>query len=165
MPAPRTLHQIEGVYSIKPPLPAIGGNEGVAVVEAVGPDIAPEHAVNVGSWVIPSQAAFGTWRTHAVCAAADVTPIPNEDRAVSVDDAATLSVNPCTAYRMLKDFAHGGRGVAPGDVVIQNAATSGVGTAVIQIAKAMGVKTINVIRDRSVEPGRDLCVSACACYI
>ncbi|NXD83822.1 MECR protein, partial [Halcyon senegalensis] len=37
---------------------------------------------------------------------------------------------------------------SPGDSVIQNAANSGVGQAVIQIAKASGIKTINVVRDR-----------------
>ncbi|XP_043362127.1 enoyl-[acyl-carrier-protein] reductase, mitochondrial isoform X4 [Dermochelys coriacea] len=35
-----------------------------------------------------------------------------------------------------------------GDSIIQNAANSGVGQAVIQIAAALGIKTINVIRDR-----------------
>lgn len=38
--------------------------------------------------------------------------------------------------------------LSPGDSVIQNAANSGVGQAVIQIAKASGIKTINVVRDR-----------------
>lgn len=35
-----------------------------------------------------------------------------------------------------------------GDCVIQNAANSGVGQAVIQIAAARGIYTINVVRDR-----------------
>lgn len=35
-----------------------------------------------------------------------------------------------------------------GDTVIQNAANSGVGQAVIQIAASRGLTTINVIRDR-----------------
>jgi len=35
-----------------------------------------------------------------------------------------------------------------GDVIIQNGANSAVGQSVIQIAKAWGIKTINVIRDR-----------------
>lgn len=35
-----------------------------------------------------------------------------------------------------------------GDSVIQNAANSGVGQAVIQMAAARGINTINVIRDR-----------------
>lgn len=35
-----------------------------------------------------------------------------------------------------------------GDYVIQNGANSAVGQAVIQIAKAWGLKTINVVRNR-----------------
>ena len=35
-----------------------------------------------------------------------------------------------------------------GDTVIQNAANSGVGQAVIQIAAARGLTTINIVRDR-----------------
>lgn len=38
--------------------------------------------------------------------------------------------------------------VPAGDSVIQNAANSGVGQAVIQIAAARGINTINVVRDR-----------------
>ena len=56
--------------------------------------------------------------------------------------AATLAVNPATAYRLLSDFGD----LAPGDCVIQNGANSGVGQAVIQIAARMSVTTINVIR-------------------
>lgn len=37
-----------------------------------------------------------------------------------------------------------------GDCVIQNASNSGVGQAVIQIASALHLKTINVVRDRYV---------------
>lgn len=39
-----------------------------------------------------------------------------------------------------------------GDYVIQNGANSGVGEAVIQLAKPLGVKTINIIRNR---PGHE----------
>eukprot|EP00878_Enallax_costatus_P043859 GHUV01051957.1.p2 GENE.GHUV01051957.1~~GHUV01051957.1.p2 ORF type:complete len:202 (+),score=70.47 GHUV01051957.1:912-1517(+) len=44
----------------------------------------------------------------------------------------------------------------PGDVVVQNGATSAVGQHVIQFAKAKGLKTVNVIRDR---PNWDATVS------
>jgi NADPH:quinone reductase-like Zn-dependent oxidoreductase len=56
--------------------------------------------------------------------------------------AATISANPATAYRMLRDFVT----LSPGDVIIQNGANSMVGLAVIQMAKVMGVRTINVVR-------------------
>lgn len=45
---------------------------------------------------------------------------------------------------MLLDFVS----LSPGDVVVQNAANSGVGEAVIQLAKFWGLKTFNIVRDR-----------------
>ena len=53
--------------------------------------------------------------------------------------AATMLVNPPTAYRMLKDFVK----LKPGDTVIQNGANSAVGQAVIQIAKAWDLRTVS----------------------
>jgi trans-2-enoyl-CoA reductase len=49
---------------------------------------------------------------------------------------------------MLKDFGD----LRPGDTVLQNGANSAVGLNVIQLAKAWGLKTLNVIRTRP-EPG------------
>ena len=58
--------------------------------------------------------------------------------------AATLRTNPASAYQMLHDFVT----LRAGDVVIQNGSNSAVGQAVIQIAKKLGVKTVNIVRDR-----------------
>ena len=84
--------------------------------------------------------------------------------------AATLSVNPTTAYRMIKDYVSLKPGVCrsmyymhthahvhthththmitSGDCLVQNGANSGVGQSVIQLAAAWGINTINIIRDR-----------------
>jgi trans-2-enoyl-CoA reductase len=75
-----------------------------------------------------------------VADSADVMKISDK---IKVEDAATLAVNPATAYRMLADFAT----LNKGDVVIQNGANSAVGQAVIQLAALRGIKTINIIRD------------------
>ncbi|XP_071239451.1 enoyl-[acyl-carrier-protein] reductase, mitochondrial-like [Salvelinus alpinus] len=83
----------------------------------------------------------GTWRTAAVIAEDDVISLPND---IPLFSAATLGVNPCTAFRMLSDFEE----LKPGDTVIQNAANSGVDQAVIQIAAAGEIQTINLVRDR-----------------
>jgi trans-2-enoyl-CoA reductase len=56
--------------------------------------------------------------------------------------ASMLRVNPPTAWRMLHDFVT----LQPGDWIVQNAATSGVGRAVIGIAKSRGWKTLCVVR-------------------
>jgi len=47
---------------------------------------------------------------------------------------------------MLKDFVD----LRPGDWIIQNGANSAAGQAVIQIAAARGLKTINCVRNRFV---------------
>lgn len=131
------LSQIQGHYAIRPTFPAVAGNEGVAVVTAVGADVTN---VKVNDRVIPTQAGFGTWRNKAVAASADVVKISDK---IKIEDAATLAVNPATAYRLLADFAT----LKSGDVVIQNGANSAVGQAVIQLAALRGIKTINVVRD------------------
>lgn len=81
----------------------------------------------------------GTWRDEAVANESAVDRVPND---IPVGYAAVLGVNPCTAYRLLKDFGN----LKPGDYIIQNAANSMVGHAVVQLANLMGIKTINVVR-------------------
>lgn len=129
---------IQGNYGLLPKLPAVGGNEGVGQVVAVGSRVT---GLKPGDWVIPASAGLGTWRTEAVFSEEALVGIPSD---IPLQSAATLSVNPCTAYRMLVDFEQ----LRPGDSVIQNASNSGVGQAVIQIAAALGLRTINVVRNR-----------------
>ncbi|KAM4806090.1 enoyl-[acyl-carrier-protein] reductase, mitochondrial isoform X1 [Urocitellus parryii] len=135
---PSDINMIQGNYGLLPKLPAVGGNEGVGQVEAVGCHVT---RLKPGDWVIPANAGLGTWQTEAVFSEKALIQVPND---IPLQSAATLGVNPCTAYRMLVDFEQ----LKPGDSVIQNASNSGVGQAVIQIAAALGLRTINVVRDR-----------------
>lgn len=84
---------------------------------------------------------LGTWRTHALFDTSKIFKVPLN---LSIVDAATCTVNPSTAYRMLKDFVQ----LDSGDTVIQNGANSGVGQAVIQLARIWGLKCVGVVRDR-----------------
>ncbi|KAG8767543.1 mitochondrial 2-enoyl thioester reductase [Ceratobasidium sp. 428] len=99
----------------------------------------------------------GTWASHAYTDAKDVTPVDKrvgEVRAATMTVGsscipnttltAALQVNPPTARGMLSDF----RDLSEGDYVIQNGANSAVGQAVIQIAAARKLHTINVVRNR-----------------
>uniref|UniRef100_A0A914D007 Enoyl-[acyl-carrier-protein] reductase, mitochondrial n=1 Tax=Acrobeloides nanus TaxID=290746 RepID=A0A914D007_9BILA len=135
---PADINQIQGVYPVKPPLPGVGGNEGCGIIERVGKSVT---YLKPGDLVIPSQSGLGTWRTSGIVEASKLYSI---DKSVPVHFAATLNVNPPTAYRMLKDFGH----LKPGDTVIQNAGNSAVGQYVIQIARIRGLKTVNVVRNR-----------------
>lgn len=138
--------QAEGVYGVKPALPAFGGNEGVAEVVAAGANV---KGLSKGDWVVPGNAPFGTWRQVATAKAADMIKVPND---IPAAYASSLLINPSTAYRMLRDF----KSLKPGDWIIQNGANSMVGMAVIQLAREMGVKTINVIREDRPEVGNTL---------
>lgn len=78
------------------------------------------------------------WASNIVRREEQVQKVPSD---ISPAYAATVTINPSTAYRLLRDY-----GLKRGDVVIQNAANSMVGIAVIQMAREMGITTINVIR-------------------
>lgn len=133
---PSDLNMIEGVYGVTPKLPAVGGNEGVAVVTDVGANV---KGLVAGDWVIPYRSGFGTWRTDAVAKENELVKIAND---IPAAYAATLSVNPATAFRLLSDFED----LKPGDVIMQNGANSMVGLCVIQMAREKGIKTINIVR-------------------
>lgn len=135
---PSDVNQIQGVYATRPPLPAVPGGEGVGVIRAVGSHVT---ILKEGDWVIPAMPSISTWRTVMVDSARTFMKVRTD---MDIETAATLSVNPTTAYRMLKDYVQLGKG----DCVIQNGANSGVGQAVIQVAAAWGIKTINIVRDR-----------------
>ena len=85
----------------------------------------------------------GTWRTYAETTADALLPLP-ENVKISPVSAATISVNPFTADRMLLDFVP----LKEGDWVVQNGGNSGVGQMAIQLARIRGFKTVNIIRDR-----------------
>uniref|UniRef100_A0A7I4Y8A2 Enoyl-[acyl-carrier-protein] reductase, mitochondrial n=1 Tax=Haemonchus contortus TaxID=6289 RepID=A0A7I4Y8A2_HAECO len=135
---PADLNTLQGVYPIKPPLPAVGGNEGCGRIEKVGEGVKNVH---VGDHVLPANDGLGTWRSHGHYKESEVFLI---DKDLPIEASATLQINPPTAYRMLKDFVD----LKPGDTIIQNGANSGVGRAVIQICRLRGIKSVNVVRNR-----------------
>ncbi|KAK3096960.1 hypothetical protein FSP39_005116 [Pinctada imbricata] len=135
---PSDINMIEGTYMIRNELPAVVGNEGVGEILDVGSSVT---TFKLGDWVIPNGTGIGTWSTHGVVDNNRLMPI---DKDIPRLSAATIMVNPPTAYRMLKDFVC----LHEGDIVIQNGANSAVGQAVIQLAREWKYKTINIVRDR-----------------
>ncbi|KAF3600719.1 hypothetical protein F2Q69_00035180 [Brassica cretica] len=136
---PSDINRIEGVYPVRPPVPAIGGYEGVGEVYAVGSKV---NALSPGDWVIPSPPSSGTWQTFVV---KEDSVWHKIDKSCPMEYAATITVNPLTALRMLEDFVS----LVSGDSLVQNGATSIVGQCVIQLARHRGISTINIIRDRA----------------
>ncbi|KAF4978346.1 hypothetical protein FZEAL_5244 [Fusarium zealandicum] len=159
---PADINTVQGTYGSKPPFTSligtsepsvVPGNEGVFEVLSTG---SSSLSLQKGDWVIPAIGQFGTWRTHAVDEADKFIKVEKEG--LTPTQVATVSVNPCTAYRILRSYGpnagpSAGLGMRPlevgsGEWFIQNGANSGVGRAAIQFGKLWGLRSINVIRDR-----------------
>jgi trans-2-enoyl-CoA reductase len=132
---PADLNQIEGKYPVRAELPATPGFEGAGIVAEVGPNVTN---VAVGALVILPH-NVGTWRDAVAVKAGELVVVPAGIQPVH---AAMLKINPMTAWRLLHDYVD----LARGDWLIQNAANSAAGRAVIQIARELGYKTVNVVR-------------------
>ncbi len=147
---PADINLVQGIYGIRPELPATAGLEGCGTItETRSP------CFQIGDKVIFTK-RVGTWSEEVVCAADAVLKIPAETPS---DQAAMLKVNPLTAWCMLTQL----RKLPKGSWVIQNAANSGVGYCVIQIARLLGLKTINIVRREETIPelqkiGGDICL-------
>jgi mitochondrial enoyl-[acyl-carrier protein] reductase / trans-2-enoyl-CoA reductase len=132
---PADLNQIEGKYPVRAQLPATPGFEGAGIVAEADPDVTN---VAVGALVILPH-NVGTWRDAVAVKADELVVVP---AGIEPVHAAMLKINPMTAWRLLHDYVN----LARGDWLIQNAANSAAGRAVIQIARDLGYKTVNVVR-------------------
>jgi NADPH:quinone reductase len=122
---------VQNKYQVKPPLPFVPGSEYAGVVDAVGAGVTQ---LKVGDAV----AAFGStggFATHAVVKAAFVMPLPP---GFAFDDASAFVLTYATTHHALLDRA----ALKPGETVLILGAAGGVGTAAIQIAKAVGARVI-----------------------
>jgi len=122
---------IQGRYQIKPPLPFTPGSEIAGTVTAVGE--------GVTDWRIGDRAlamcGLGGFAEQVSISAASASPVPaNLDAA----RAATFTQSYCTALFALRDRA----AVTADDAVLVLGAGGGVGLAVIDVARALGARTI-----------------------
>ncbi|KAJ0123049.1 trans-2-enoyl-CoA reductase [Diaporthe amygdali] len=161
---PADVNTVQGTYGAKPSYDksigtsepsSIPGNEGCLEVLSVGSAVS---GLQKGDWCIPASTGFGTWRTHALVENADAALLKVDKTGLDPIQVATVSVNPCSAYRMLRDYVdligqsvrafQTDSSAAGGAWFIQNGANSGVGRAAIQLGRLWGLRSINVIRER-----------------
>lgn len=131
---PSDVGMILGNYGKLPVLPAVAGREGVGEIVSVGTDVS---RLKPGMKVrIPEEA--GAWQTHCVAPASALSILPE---GIPDEMAAMAWINPPTAWRLLRDNQ-----LSVGDWIVQNAANSAVGIFVIQMARHLGIHTVNVVR-------------------
>jgi NADPH:quinone reductase-like Zn-dependent oxidoreductase len=111
--------------------------------------------IGPGDLVISLQGA--NWVQRRRLRADDVIPVPP---GTDPQQAAMLRINPPTALLLLTDVV----ALNPGDWILQNAANAAVGRMIIRLAKARGLRTVNLVR-REVVCGELLGMGADACLV
>ena len=122
---------VQNKYQMKPPLPFVPGSEFAGVVDAVGAGVT--H-LKVGD-AVAAFSGTGGFATHACVNAGLLMPLPE---GFAFDDAAAFILTYGTTHHALLDRA----ALKAGETVLILGAAGGVGTAAIQIAKAVGARVI-----------------------
>jgi NADPH2:quinone reductase len=122
---------VQNKYQMKPELPFVPGSEYAGRVESVGEGVT--H-LQVGQ-TVACLSGTGGFGTHTLAPAKLCMPLPDGFSAV---DGAAFIMTYATSHHALVDRA----ALKTGETVLVLGAAGGVGTAAIQIAKAMGAKVI-----------------------
>ena len=138
---PRVMRIGTGLRRPKNPVP---GTDVAGTVEAVGTQVKNLHAGDeVFGW---SAGAFAEY----VSAAED--HFVKKPSNLTFEQAAAIGVSASTALQLLRDDAN----VQPGQKVLINGASGGVGTFAVQIAKALGAKVTGVTSTRNIDMVRSI---------
>ncbi len=140
---------IGGTYQILPEPPFSPGKEVAGVVGAVGPGV---ESPKVGERVM-AQVEHGAYREQVLAEANNVTVLPEN---VGYEAGAAFGLGYLTVYFGLVRRAR----LKPGEWVLVTGASGGVGSAGVQLAKALGARVIAVgrtkdKRDFALERGAD----------
>ena len=122
-----------GLYPV-PAMPAVIGNEGAGVVEAVGDGVSE---VSVGDRVVYCMSLGGYAEQRVV----DTTRLVRMPDDITDQQAAAMMLKGCTAQYLLRRIYP----VKPGDTILLHAAAGGVGLIACQWAKHLGATVIGTV--------------------
>src|SRR6201997_2493227 len=140
---PYDTYMRAGTYAIKPPLPYTPGSDAAGTVEAVGPGVTK---VKPGDRVYTSRTLTGAYAEYALALEEQVNHLPDK---ISFEQGAGVWVPYGTAYHALHHFAK----ARAGETILVHGASGGVGSAAVQIARAMGMRVFGTAGS---EKGLDL---------
>lgn len=126
---PYDTYMRAGTYAIKPPLPYTPGSDAAGTVEAVGAGVTK---VKPGDRVYTAQTLTGAYAEYTLALEEQLSPLP---AGITFEQGAGVWVPYATAYHALVHFAH----ARAGETLLVHGASGGVGTAALQIARAMGL--------------------------
>jgi NADPH:quinone reductase len=111
------------------------GSDGAGVVEAVGPEVGGVHAGDEVFFQGLGIGSEGSYAEYALVAAEQCVPKP---ASLSFAEAAAMGLVFPTAYYALVRKGD----LQPGETVLVQGASGGVGTASVQLAKALGARVL-----------------------
>ena len=137
---PSDLMFITGNYGFKKPLPAIPGFEGCGTVVEVGSGMMARfmQGRRVACAAADAKSTGGLWAEYIVTSAQFCVPLGKN---VEMEHAATMLVNPLTAWAMVDIARKGGHRAA-----VQTAAASALGRMVVRLGQKFGLPVVNVVR-------------------
>src|SRR5260370_13456457 len=140
---PYDTYMRAGTYAVKPLLPCPRGSDGAGVVEAIGDGV---KKVKPGDRVYTAKTVTGAYAEYALALEEQVHSLPDK---ISFGQGAGVWV-PCgTAYYALHHSAE----AHSAETVLVHGASGGVGTAAVQMARAMG---LTVFGTAGTQKGLDL---------
>lgn len=127
---------IEGAMrgSVHHAFPLVLGSDGAGTVEGVGEGVAFAPGDRVFGQFMDVEQGRGSYAEYAITKAAKLARLPAD---LGFDIAAALP----TAGAAAHDFVEG-TGIGPGQTLLINGASGGVGQAAVQLAAAQGVRVI-----------------------
>src|SRR4051812_471482 len=133
-----------GRYYDQPPFPFVPGYDLVGTVLATGEGVAPDLA----GTRVAALVKVGGWASHVLVDAADVVPVPE---GIGAAEAETVVVNGITAWQMLHRKAR----IRAGQTILVHGANGGVGSVLVQLARAAGARVIGTASPRHHEALRE----------
>jgi NADPH2:quinone reductase len=140
---PYDTYMRNGVYPIKPPLPYTPGSDAAGVVEAIGDGVTK---VKPGDRVYTAKTVTGAYAEYALTLESQVHALPEK---ITFAEGAGIWVPYGTAYHALYQRTK----ARAGETLLIHGASGGVGTAAIQIARAIG---LTVLGTAGTEKGLEL---------
>src|SRR5437763_5219839 len=126
---PYDTYMRAGTYAQKPPLPYTPGSDGAGVIEAVGEGV---KSVKVGDRVYTAKTVTGAYAEYALALEEQVHTLAAR---ISFSQGAGVWVPYGTAYHALFHSAK----ARASETVLVHGASGGVGSAAVQMARAMGL--------------------------
>lgn len=127
---PYDTYMRAGTYAIKPPLPYTPGSDAAGLVDALGPGVTK---VKSGDRVYTAQNLTGAYAEYTLALQDQVQRLPEN---ISFEQGAAIWVPYGTAYHALHHFAS----ARAGETLLVHGASGGVGTAAVQISRAIGLR-------------------------